>query len=96
MNQLGWFGREDFGDSLLARGQTGIAELESRAGGLDGRDFCAGRIARHDDNGAHAARFRRERQRIAVRNQRRQVTAASGGRTRPRSFARWPSADASA
>ena len=41
VHQLGGFARQDFREALFARRQPGLAQLDARAGRLDGRDLRA-------------------------------------------------------
>ncbi len=66
MHQLARLAREDFGQTLFTRRQARITKFDARTGRLDGRDLGARRVPRNDDDGPHAARPRRQRQRIAV------------------------------
>ena len=66
MHEFARSAREDFRESFLARRQAGIAQLDARARRFDRGDLRARRIARDDDDGAHATRPCRQRERIAV------------------------------
>ena len=66
MNELARLGGKNLREPLLARRQSGLAQFHARARRFDGRDFRARGIPGDDDDGAHAARPRRQRQRIAV------------------------------
>ena len=66
MHELAGFGGENLGEPLFARRQPGLAKFHARAGRFDVRDLRTRRITGNDNNRTHAARARRQRERIAV------------------------------
>ena len=57
---------QDLRELLLARGEPGFAELDTRARGFDVRHLHSRRVPRHDHHRAHAARAGGQRQGVAV------------------------------